>query len=273
MKNTWSSLTGGAGNAPDTKALSQWMEKRPPLSATREGEAEPGRPAEFPVENRPIEPEGDALGWPSLFKWAVFLLIIVYILVSYFHVPILTRMGEYLVVRHPLEKSDLIVCLAGAAVERGLEAADAYKEGLAPMVLVSRERLPDGQAVLEGRGVHYPESRDLSIKALEGLGVSRSEIIACDRFVGSTFEEAGAVREVVLEKGYGSLIIVTSPTHTRRSWLTFQKVFEEDDVKIRVVPSRYSEFRSDAWWKTGRHLKEVLLEYQKLLYYTVKYFW
>jgi len=273
MKNRWSGLTIGAGNTPDTKFFSQWMGKRQPLSATLEGEAEPGSPSKIKVDNRPIEPEGNAPGRPSLFKWAIFFLIIVYTLVSYFHVPMLTRMGEYLVVRHPLERSDLIVCMAGGAVERGLETADVYNEGLAPMVLVSRERLPDGQAVMDGRGVHYPESRDLSIRALEGLGVPRSAIIACDSFVESTFEEADAVREVVLEKGYGSLIIVTSPTHTRRSWLTFQKVFEEDDVKVQLVPSRYSEFRSDDWWKTRRYLKEVLLEYQKLLYYTVKYFW
>ena len=273
MKNTWSSLIKNEDNTQDPGPFKQWMGEESPLPESPEGKSNAWRKTEFQVDNKPIEPEGDVQWRPSLFKGLIFLIIIVYALVSYFHVPILTSIGEYLVVRNPLKKSDLIVCMAGGAVERGLETADVYLEGFAPRVFVSRERLSPGYSVLEERGVNYPESKDLLIEFLAGLGIRRSAVITSDSFVESTIEEALVVRSVVLEKGYGSLIVVTSPTHTRRSLLTFRHVFEEDDIEIIVTPSRYSDFKADAWWKTRWHLKEVLLEYQKLIYYTVKYFW
>ena len=40
-----------------------------------------------------------------------------------------------------------------------------------------------------------------------------------------------------------------------------------------LMPSRYSNFKPEDWWKTSEYVKEVIIEYQKLLYYTVKHFW
>jgi hypothetical protein len=55
--------------------------------------------------------------------------------------------------------------------------------------------------------------------------------------------------------------------------LTFKKVFEKDDVEVMMAPSRHTKFKPDDWWKTRRYAKEVIVEYQKLIYYTFKYFW
>jgi len=79
------------------------------------------------------------------------------------------------------------------------------------------------------------------------------------------------VRDISLKREVTSLIIITSPTHTRRAWLTFNKVFEKDNVRISVVPTLYSDFRPDNWWKTDKYLQDVILEYQKLFYYYIKY--
>ena len=87
----------------------------------------------------------------------------------------------------------------------------------------------------------------------------------------STLAEAEVIRDVAAEKGYRSIILVTSPMHTRRSWLTFRKVFEDEKVDFIMAPSRYTEFRPEDWWKTRKYVKEVIIEYQKLIYYTIKY--
>ena len=87
-----------------------------------------------------------------------------------------------------------------------------------------------------------------------------------------TFEEAKVVKDYVQGQGYRSIIVVTSPYHTRRTWLTFKKLFEKDGVKIMMMPSHYSGFRPDDWWKTNTGIKELIIEYQKLIYYTIKYF-
>jgi uncharacterized SAM-binding protein YcdF (DUF218 family) len=213
------------------------------------------------------------MGRVGLLKWLFFLLALLYVLFSYYHTPILAHLGRYLIVEHPPQKSDLIVCLAGGNVERGLAVADAYQRGLAPRIFMAREVPPDGYELLKERGVDYPESVDLMIKLLEGQGIPRSAFLTSDRPTKSTFEEAELVRELVMNSDYNSLIIITTPYHCRRAWLTFRKVFEESDVRMLMLPSPYSDFKPAGWWKKRRYQKEIFIEYQKLIYYTLKYLW
>ncbi len=224
------------------------------------------------LNSRPIEPGGKKTNRLSISKWFIFLIIAALILLSYYRSPILTHLGNYLIVQHSLEHADLIVCMSGEPVARGLAAAELYKKGLAPRVLITREELPDGYENLKEKKIHYPETRDLLIMMLQGLGVPGSVRLTSEHFVGSTFEETKMIRDYVRVQGYRSLIIVTSPYHTRRTWLTFKKLFEKDGVKIMVIPSHYSGFRADDWWKKNKYIKELIIEYQKLIYYTVKYF-
>lgn len=224
-------------------------------------------------DSTPIEPERKRMGRTWMLKWLFFVLAIVYVLLSYYHVPILTGLGRYLIVEHTPQKSDLIVCLAGGNVERGLAVADAYKRGLAPRVFMAREVPPDGYALLKERNIDYPESVDLMRMLLEELGIPESAFFTSDRASKSTFEEAHLVRDLVMNGDYNSLILITTPYHSRRAWLTFRKVFEKDDLRILMLPSSYSDFRPEDWWKKRRYLREVIIEYQKLIYYRLKYLW
>jgi uncharacterized SAM-binding protein YcdF (DUF218 family) len=219
------------------------------------------------LENKPIEPEDSKGSTIKFFRWLVIFFALAYILVSAYHAPILTQIGRYLVVEQRPQRSDLIVCLAGGNVERGLSAADAFHRGLAPKIFVARERIPDGYDVLGRRGVTYPESRDLLVNMLKGLGVPSSAILTSDTPSASTVMEAAIVRNVVKERNYRSVLLVTSPTHSRRAWLVFRKAMEGLGVRVQVIPSSYSNFEPGAWWKDGRYVREVFLEYQKLIYY------
>ena len=224
-------------------------------------------------DSRPIEPEDKKVGKPYIFRWLFFLFIIVYFTLSYYHAPILTYVGKYLIVEHSPQKSDLIVCLSGDNIERGLAAADAYKSGLAQRIFMAREELPDGYELLKEKGIHYPESIDLLVSLLKELGVRESAFIISDHPVKSTIDEAKVVNEISKKGGYRSLILITSPIHSRRAWLTYRKVFEDRDVRIIMLPSRYSKFRPENWWKKRRYARKVIIEYQKLLYYVLKYLW
>lgn len=219
---------------------------------------------------KPIEPESAPSTRLSLFKWVFFIVAFFYILLSYFHAPILTQLGKYLVVQHPLAKSDLIVCLAGGNVERGLTAADVYQRGLGSKVFVAREIIPDGYEILRRRGVSYPESRDQLIFLLKGLGVPESAILTSDTPSESTVMEAELVEKLVKENHYRSVLLITSPTHSRRAWLTFRKAIPDKEIRITVMPTPYSKFRAEDWWKTRRYFRDVIVEYQKLIYYKAK---
>lgn len=223
-----------------------------------------------PESRKPIEPEGAGVSGIARLKWVFFVLALLYVLISAYHGLLLASMGRYLVVAHPLEKSDLIVCLGGGHVERGLAAADAYRRDLAPRVFVAREVLPDGYDILKQRGVSYPESRELMIRMLKELGVPDSAILSRDAPSESTAMEASLVREVVEEEEFRSLILVTSPTHSRRAFLAFKKAMAGQEVRILVMPSPYSNYNPEGWWKTPRQFRDVVLEYQKLVYYFFK---
>jgi uncharacterized SAM-binding protein YcdF (DUF218 family) len=219
----------------------------------------------------PIEPEGRKGGTINRLKWIFFLFFVFYTLLSAFRTPILTGLGEYLIVEHSPEESDLIVCLAGGNVERELAAADAFQRGLAPIIFMAREESTDVYDLLRKRGIDYPEDVDLMMKLLEQLGISRSVFFTSDRTVESTIDEAEYIRDFVIEKGYKSLILITSPTHSRRVWLTFKKVFEENDVHLLSLPTSYSTFNPEDWWEQRRYVRDVIIEYQKLVYYTYKH--
>jgi len=219
---------------------------------------------------RPIEPEGSSQSRISVVKWLPILIILIYFGLSYFRIPVLTAIGQYLVVSYPPEKSDLIVCLGGNNVERGLATAEAYKMGLAPKIYIVREELPDGYRELKQRGIQYPESIDLLVMILKGLGVPEEAVIRGDVQSRSTWEEAELVKALAERMNYKSIILITSPTHTRRTYLSFRKIMDEKEYRLFIVPSPYSEFKPDTWWQSRRHAREVLFEYQKLLHYALK---
>ena len=219
----------------------------------------------------PIEPEGRKGGTINRLKWIFFLIFVVYTLLSAFRAPILTGLGKYLIVEHSPQESDLIVCLAGGNVERELAAADAFQRGLAPIIFMAREESTDVYDLLRKRGIDYPEDVDLMMELLEQLGISQSVFFTSDRTVESTIDEAEYIRDLVIEKGYKSLILITSPTHSRRVWLTFKKVFEENDVHLLSLPTPYSTFNPEDWWEQRRYVRDVIIEYQKLVYYTYKH--
>ncbi len=219
----------------------------------------------------PLEPTPERRGLFGRAKAILFLLFIIYLLVGYLHEPFLMGMGRFLVVKKGPVRSDLIVCLMGEPVERGLEAADLYHSGLSRRIFLGREVLPDGYDVLTSKGVDYPETYQLLSDMLVALKVPQSALILGKGFVDSTMDEALAVRKIVKERGFRSILIVTSPTHTRRAFMAFRKAFRGMKVKITIVPSSYSGFNPTKWWKRERYAQEVLVEYLKLLYYFVRY--
>jgi uncharacterized SAM-binding protein YcdF (DUF218 family) len=271
MKKRWSRLKTVSEKEAAPKGLSNWFGEQNPMPEYQEGKVEDKRRTEPYVDNKPIEPQGKRLSRPTILKWIIFLVFTSYILISYYHAPILTRLGKYLVVQDVLKKADLIVCMMGSPVERGLAAADLYHQKMAPRILIAREDLPSGIEVLKKRGVHYPEARELLEMMLTGLGVAKSDLLSSERFAGNTLEEVKLIRDVVQRNGFRSLIVVTSPTHTRRTWLTFRNVFGKVEVDIMMAPSHYSDFRPEDWWKKRKYGKAVIIEYQKLIYYMLKY--
>jgi uncharacterized SAM-binding protein YcdF (DUF218 family) len=207
----------------------------------------------------------------SIWKWIFFILFILYFVITAYRIPLFIQLGEYLIVEHKPQKADLIVCLGGPGVGNSLAAVDAYQKGLAPYIFKAKERKPDGLDYLKDKIENFPTKFDLFTMIAEGFGIPAEAILSPEKRVGSTIEEANLVRAFVLDRGYTSVIVVTSLTHSRRAYLTFRRVFKDSEVKILSLPSHYQRFNPKDWWKKREYTKELIIEYQKLIYYKFKY--
>ena len=207
----------------------------------------------------------------SILKWLLFIFFVIYFVLSSYRIPLLIKLGEYLIVEHKAEKADLIVCVAGEDVERTLAVIDAYRQGLAPHIFRAKEAKPDGLDYIKERVKDYPTGFDLFKVIIKGFGIPEKVILSTEDRVNSTIEEAGAVRKFALDRGFKSLIVITSLTHSRRAWLTFKKVFKDDNIKIISLPSHYQLFNPKDWWTKRKYTRELIFEYQKLIYYKIAY--
>jgi uncharacterized SAM-binding protein YcdF (DUF218 family) len=255
-----SSARGTRGKVPD---LFERLQK--PASRTREDRT----PKEHGLHTGgkdPIEPSRPSRAF-GILRFVVLIVAVGWVLAGVYKAPMLAAVGRFLIVSHPLEKADVVVCLGGSPVDRGLESAELVKEGHAPRIFISREEPPEALDILRSRGVDFPEGRQLTHEMLEALGLPRESLIVSDEPVSSTAEEAAQVRTIALDEGFSRLIVVTSPQHSRRAWIAFRHVFKDSGVSVSVRPSRFSGFEPENWWKKHRYARQVVLEYMKILWY------
>jgi len=169
--------------------------------------------------------------------------------------------AEWLSHPDPLDRADAIVVL-GDDPTRAFEAADLYRAGLAPRVLLSRPRRGRRLLYLESQGIGVPWFEDAGRTILRRRGVPEAAIGTFGESLISTVTEARAVAAAL--PGAGRLIVVTSPYHVHRARIIFRDILPQ--VDIRLAGSHYEELPRD-WWADQTDAKHVLMECLKLVYY------
>jgi uncharacterized SAM-binding protein YcdF (DUF218 family) len=173
----------------------------------------------------------------------------------------LPAIANILVVADPLHPADAIVPLAGG-VERAQHAAGLFQQGYAGSFVVTDNSI----------ALHSLAQPDLSITGIAtaaGVPVARLHPIATT--VTSTYEEAMAVRALAEEQGWQSLLVVTSPAHTRRSHAVFRNAFAGSGITVMVQPASAEEHDGEFWWQDEDERKLVLNEYLKLFAFSIGY--
>ena len=188
-------------------------------------------------------------------------------LIAYRH-RILIAIGTYLVYEQPLQQADVIAIPANwdDTIIRAREGADLYNKGLAKVVFVPRMEPMEGLEETRKRGIYVPENRDLLIVILEGLGVPLTAIETSAQEVTDTWEEAQEVSNFVEQKGYTSVLLVTSKYHSRRAYLIFKDALN-GKASVISIPSPYDPSDPEQWWKRSKDCQRVIIEYQKMLVY------
>ncbi len=169
--------------------------------------------------------------------------------------PILRYAGDFLVVEDPLQPSDALVVLGGdnAYADRAARAAELYRGRWAARVVASGPALRP----------HLSEA-DLTHKDLAARGVPADALVRFAHTAQSTREEAQALGRLVVERGWGRVLIVTSNHHTRRSRYIFRRVFPSS-VQVRVVSAPDREFAPESWWHTRQGRKILAYQYASML--------
>ncbi len=175
--------------------------------------------------------------------------------------------GRYLVVDEPLEHADAIVVLAGARVERWLEAADLYRSGWAPRVVLSPGRIESAELQLRERGVRFPAEVELTRDALVQLGVPLEAIDILPGSLDNTADEARATHAFATTARWHRIIVVTSKYHTRRTSFAFRRAFRAAPIAVVIHASRYDPATPERWWRDRADVRYVTSELQKLLAY------
>ena len=177
-------------------------------------------------------------------------------------------LGRLLYHDDPLERADVIVVLAGSWLTRVAEAGDLYREGWAPMIVLSRE-LPDrGEQALRANGIDVPGVTDVQLGALSSMGVPRSAIDVLDP-QEATATEAARIAQLAAARGWRTIIVVTDKLHTARSRLVITRHLEGTPARVLMRGSRYDPADVDHWWRRRTDLRFALFETQKMLAYAI----
>ena len=189
-----------------------------------------------------------------MFKFLKFLVLLTVFCSIVFigHAFILEKAGKLIYKKDELKPADVIVVLAGEQVERVEYGVKLFNDGWA-----RKDRI-----IMAGGPVVWKYSwASLMKEHAESLGVPGETILLEDQSK-STEEDAKFTKNILMKKGYKSIILVTSPYHSKRASMIFGRILGKD-IKIINAPAEKSWFSFDDWWKRRRDRSTVLSEFSK----------
>lgn len=160
------------------------------------------------------------------------------------------------------EPADVIVALGGDTGSRAELAIRLYREGYAPLVLLT--------------GIEYgdPDARPAVLnwreKFLIDSGVPPAAI-RLDRVSGNSWEEAVNARAFLEANGLSSALVVSEPPHMRRLQWTWSRAFAGSGLRFRLVSTEPSWWNPGRWWGNEAGALYVFEESVKLAYYWLRY--
>jgi uncharacterized SAM-binding protein YcdF (DUF218 family) len=177
-----------------------------------------------------------------------------------------------LIVSADLPQADAIVVLSGSStyVERTHTAADLFKQGRAPLVVLTDDNTRGGWSSVQQRNPYFVErAHDELVKQ----GVPPTQIRVAPGVADGTHAEALIVRDYVAAHGLRSVLVVTSAYHSRRALRTLKQTLAGTETALGIVtaPPGWQTPRSEWWWLHYEGWRSVAGEYVKLIYYWLKY--
>lgn len=166
---------------------------------------------------------------------------------------VLDKAGRYIYEKDELKQADVIVVLAGEEEERVIYGVKLFKEGWA-----RKDRIIMTGGPVVGKHTYA----GLMKEQAEELGVPGKYILLADKSK-STEEDAKYAGDILKKNGYTSIILVTSPYHSRRASIIFKEILP--GIRVISAPTDKSWLGLEEWWKRPRDRDMVLSEWSKFI--------
>ncbi|MCX7310351.1 MAG: YdcF family protein [Alphaproteobacteria bacterium] len=174
-------------------------------------------------------------------------------------------LGQWLQYQPPIEKADYLVPLAGDD-NRLLTAIELYKQGYAPILLLSNAHVPPpgrAEKLQSELGHAAPHPYKLRQEILDHFGVPAQATAEFGQGHISTVGEAESLRQLLGDRPV-KVLLVTSPFHARRAAMIFKSVMPRAQFLVAVTP----EYRlSDPWWSEQTSALLTMSEAMKLTFF------
>ena len=180
-------------------------------------------------------------------------------------------LSSALIVRAESHNPDAIVVLSGAPVymERLNHAARLYREGRGGVIILTNDGL---RGPWSARRQSNPLSFERGIERLVSSGVPADRVVVLSEVVTSTYDEVIAVRKYAAQENLRSILVVTSPYHSRRAlWVFRRHMTSSVHVGLDTPPPGQQSPSRVWWWLSRRGWYDVALEYVKFAYYVFRH--
>jgi uncharacterized SAM-binding protein YcdF (DUF218 family)/glycosyltransferase involved in cell wall biosynthesis len=191
-----------------------------------------------------------------------------FILISYlllFYSPLVWFAGNQLAVRHDPKNVDAIVVFSGdgessyinqSYQRRTLDAIHYFKSGYAPLIILSSGK---DQTISE-------------VEIIRSLLINRQvpdqSIKILNKYPRSTFENVEMVKDILINNNIRSILLITSPYHSRRALWVWRKAMPELNVLAPMVIDTPSI--RPQWTASLDQIKVIIYEYAAIVYYWCK---
>lgn len=178
-----------------------------------------------------------------------------------FYSPLVWLAGDQLAVSHDPQKVDAIVVFSGdgelgyinqSYQRRTLDAFEYFENGYASQIIIS-----------SGRDQTFSEVEIIKSLLIK-RGIPEDVIFTADKYPRSTYENIILIKEILEKSNFKSILLVTSPYHSRRALWIFKKVMPELLVlapKVIDTPSKEME-----WVASLDQIKIITYEYLSIIY-------
>jgi uncharacterized SAM-binding protein YcdF (DUF218 family) len=197
-------------------------------------------------------------------KYAPYALVLALLVLQFFvfHAFWFGQAGGLLIHQDEISPADAILVLGGGSEGRVMQGVELYKKGYGSRLMFTGM----DYAHYEGQALNWAiEAQKLAIK--KGVPAKNTLVISGS---SSTHEDAALSKSVCEKNNFSSLIVITDPFHTGRSYLVFKKVYQDSGIKVMLQPVIQSEYQKNTWWQSERSFVVVYEEYIKTAYYLAK---